>query len=438
MALIHLVSQTVWNSSVSTALTPGDTRFVSLFGPNLTPRIWLSRTGDMAPKLKRARSRSRSITPTISRSQRGDDRYPEAGQPSLPQTPSHRAKKLKLLASHSISSPFPDFPHPTPTEARQVHALLASTHPDIATSSNAAPAPEGEGANGGSGLNSAQTCGQVANVLDSLIGTILDQNTSSRNSTAAKLALDAAFGRHNFRAIAEARKEDVAEAIKTGGLANKKAGVIQKILREVYERHGAYSLQHLSRVTVPSSSSSLCSSSMQFDSNVKGNAKGDGALEHDDRGETTAMVTNEEAMQELVSYDGVGPKTASCVLLFCLGRTSFPVDTHVFRLSRLLGWVPARADRVTAQAHLDLMIPDDLKYGLHVLMVGHGRRCKGCKGGANGGKGECVLKRWLQDQKSAKLEGSEQKMEEMAVKAEQDTAEVVVDGSTDVRNELVP
>ena len=25
-----------------------------------------------------------------------------------------------------------------------------------------------------------------------------------------------------------------------------------------------------------------------------------------------------EAMKELVSFDGVGPKTASCVLLFCL------------------------------------------------------------------------------------------------------------------------
>ncbi|KAM5543621.1 hypothetical protein V8D89_002872 [Ganoderma adspersum] len=373
----------------------------------------------MAPKLKRSRSRSRSrsITPTIPQRVHDDD--PERQLNSLPQPPSHRAKKLKLLASHSISSPFPDFPHPTPAEARQIHVLLASTHPDIASSYAPPPDADEDGSGSGSRGNAAQTCGQVANVLDSLIGTILSQNTTAKNSTAAKHALDAAFGRHNFRAIAEARKEDVADAIKTGGLANKKAGVIQKILREVYERHGAYSLQHLSRVT-PSTTSS--------DPSSKGKLKGDGAL--DGQGQIAAMptVTDEEAMQELVSYDGVGPKTASCVLLFCLGRASFPVDTHVFRLSRLLGWVPPRADRVTAQAHLDLTIPDDLKYGLHVLMVGHGRRCKGCKG-TGGGKGvECVLKRWLRGQKGAK--GSEE-MEATVVKAEEDAVEEAADGSAD-------
>ncbi|KAI0754044.1 DNA glycosylase [Daedaleopsis nitida] len=132
-------------------------------------------------------------------------------------------------------------------------------------------------------------------------------------------------------------------------------------------------------------------------------------------------------MQELVSYDGVGPKTASCVLLFCLGRSSFPVDTHVFRLSRLLGWVPPKADRVTAQAHLDLRISDELKYGLHVLMVGHGRRCKGCKGGS-GGKGDCVLKQWLRESRGAK----EEKLDAVVVEAEEQHSEVAVEDSMDI------
>ncbi|KAM5541676.1 hypothetical protein V8D89_004657 [Ganoderma adspersum] len=376
----------------------------------------------MAPKLKRSRSRSRSrsITPTIPQRVHGDD--PERQLNSLPQPPSHRAKKLKLLASHSISSPFPDFPHPTTAEAGQIHALLASTHPDIASSYTPPPDEVQDGSGSGSRGNAAQTCGQVANVLDSLIGTILSQNTTAKNSTAAKHALDAAFGRHNFRAIAEARREDVAEAIKTGGLANKKAGVIQKILRDVYERHGAYSLQHLSRVT-PSTPSATTS-----DPSSKGKLKGDAARDGRGQAAATPTITDEEAMQELVSYDGVGPKTASCVLLFCLGRASFPVDTHVFRLSRLLGWVPPRADRVTAQAHLDLTIPDGLKYGLHVLMVGHGRRCKGCKGTGGGKSAECVLKRWLRGQKGAK--GPEE-MEATVVKAEEDAAEEAADCSAD-------
>lgn len=317
----------------------------------------------MPPRIKRPRSPTPSLGDSTAE--------PSASSPN-------KAKKLKLLASHSVASPFPDYAHPTPTEAAEVHALLSATHPDLAKRPRV-PSETND---------SARTCGSVPNVLESLIGTILSQNTSSRNSTAAKRGLDAAFGRNNFAAMADAKKADVVEAIKTGGLANKKAGVIQKILAEVHRRHGAYSLQHLAGV------------------DVKGKGKAEG-------GAAQVPASDEAAMQELVSYDGVGPKTASCVLLFCLGRSSFPVDTHVFRLSRLLGWVPQKADRVTAQAHLDLTIPDDLKYGLHVLMVGHGRRCKGCKG-TGGGKGApCVLKTWLREKKGAKEEELEAKIEDV-------------------------
>lgn len=84
-------------------------------------------------------------------------------------------------------------------------------------------------------------------------------------------------------------------------------------------------------------------------------------------------MSDDEAMKELESFPGVGPKSpfssspslptsprvsrigpdyptftlpaASCVLLFCLERDSFAVDTHVFRLSKSLGWVPPKANR---------------------------------------------------------------------------------------------
>ncbi|TFY57934.1 hypothetical protein EVJ58_g6723 [Rhodofomes roseus] len=256
--------------------------------------------------------------------------------------------------------------------------LLSSAHPNIAPA-RSAPTDAND---------SAGTCGKVPNVLESLIGTILSQNTTSKNSTAAKRGLDQKLGRNNFAAIAQAPKADVVDAIRTGGLANKKAGVIQKILQEVKKRHGVYSLQHLAGV---------------LDPDAKGKAKASGDV-----------VSDEEAMKELVSYDGVGPKTASCVLLFCLGRASFPVDTHVFRLSKLLGWVPTKADRITAQAHLDLKVPNELKYGLHVLMVAHGRRCSGCKGG-NRGKGDCVLKMWLKEHRGVK----DEELPELVLKAEE-------------------
>ena len=136
-----------------------------------------------------------------------------------------------------------------------------------------------------------------------------------------------------------------------------------------------------------------------------------------------------------VSYNGVGPKTASCVLLFCLGRDSFAVDTHVFRLSKLLGWVPARADRVTAQAHLDLRIPVALKYGLHVLMVTHGRACGGCKGK---GKGRCVLKEWLRDRKGVKAEEVEERAEEVDEEVKKEEAEVKHEEGQVVEEDIKP
>ena len=65
----------------------------------------------------------------------------------------------------------------------------------------------------------------------------------------------------------------------------------------------------------------------------------------------------------------------------------------MFRLSKLLGWVPQKSDRVLAQAHLDIRVPDELKYDLHVLMIQHGQLCKGCK--TTGSERACILKTYL-------------------------------------------
>lgn len=317
-----------------------------------------------------------------------------AGIPSkiLQESP-QKAKKIKLLATYALTSPFPSYPHPTAAECNAVNDLLASHH-------NAHPTYSAER---GKGKNSAETCGATPDVLDSLVGTILSQNTSNANSSRAKSSLDAAFGLNpvaiadedalekarekGWATLANASRADVVEAIKHGGLANKKAKVIQDVLASVHAKHGVYSLQHLAR---PSSASP-----------------------------DAEPLTDAEIMAELTSYSGVGPKTASCVLLFCLGRDSFAVDTHVFRLTKMLGWVPTKADRVTAQAHLEVMVPRELKYALHVLFIMHGRACGGCKSNGNGKEG-CVLRKYMRE-KGAKVEedvNEEDGMLEMKLKEE--------------------
>jgi endonuclease-3 len=64
---------------------------------------------------------------------------------------------------------------------------------------------------------------------------------------------------------------------------------------------------------------------------------------------------------QLSSYKGVGPKTIACVLMFCLGRAEFPVDTHVWEISKQLGWVAAAASREQTYEHLNACVPDDIK-----------------------------------------------------------------------------
>ena len=48
-----------------------------------------------------------------------------------------------------------------------------------------------------------------------------------------------------------------------------------------------------------------------------------------------------ETRKELMSLSGVGRKTADVVLAECFGIPAFAVDTHVSRVAKRLGMVPA-------------------------------------------------------------------------------------------------
>ncbi|KAK4698738.1 endonuclease III, partial [Phenoliferia sp. Uapishka_3] len=241
------------------------------------------------------------------------------------------AKKLAGLATYR-QTPYPDFGKPTAEQCKTVHDLLAGAHGTPVRPTTLVDKP-----------NAAAGCGQVPSVLDALVRTILSQNTTSANSTRAKNAIDEKYGRGNYRAVLDGTVAELQQTIIAGGLANVKGKAIHKILTSLDEKEG-----------------------------------GKGSLSLDYLHDYSDL----EALTELVSFDGVGPKTASCVLLFCLARESFAVDTHIFRITRTLGWIPAHATRETAFQHLDVLIPDDLKYGLHSLLVRHGRGCEKCA--ANG------------------------------------------------------
>ncbi|GAW22162.1 hypothetical protein ANO14919_116970 [Xylariales sp. No.14919] len=302
----------------------------------------------------------------------GDDK--RAATPTLSRTKAAadlQAKKLKSYAqfAEARQSPYPDFARPLPAECKLAHGILARLH-------GAQTQPPSDAAVVAPAARAG--CGESASVLDALVRTILSQNTSDANSTRAKLSMDAAYGGSSdaWDAIAAGGAARLAAAIESGGLARIKAGVILDILAQTRARHGAYSLDHL------------------------------------------FSASSDAAMRELLGFRGVGPKTASCVLLFCLRRPSFAVDTHVHRITGLLGWRPAGATRDQTHAHLDARVPDEDKYGLHVLLVRHGRACAECRAGGKS-LGRCELRRAFRGGRvRGEVEGEVKEEEEEKVEGE--------------------
>ncbi len=78
-------------------------------------------------------------------------------------------------------------------------------------------------------------------------------------------------------------------------------------------------------------------------------------------------------MQKLVKLSGVGRKTASVVLAEAFGVPAMPVDTHVFRVSKRIGFAKGKdADAVSDEIMKKL--PKKYWINAHHLFISHGRQ----------------------------------------------------------------
>lgn len=78
-------------------------------------------------------------------------------------------------------------------------------------------------------------------------------------------------------------------------------------------------------------------------------------------------------MDDLMSLPGVGRKTASVVLVEAFKIPAFPVDTHVFRITKRLGLARGNsADQVSDEMMKKL--PKYKWHLMHHLLITHGRR----------------------------------------------------------------
>jgi endonuclease-3 len=166
--------------------------------------------------------------------------------------------------------------------------------------------------------------------LDGLILTLLSQNTNDRNRDVAYESLRRAYPR--WGDVAAAPQPAIAAAIKSAGLGDIKAERMKAILSDILSRFGSYSLA---------------------------------ALKDWDGG---------RVREYLSGMRGIGPKTVACVMAFDLGLPAFPVDTHVARISRRLGWAGEKSSPGRIQVFLESTVPPERCGGGHLNMIEHGRK----------------------------------------------------------------
>ena len=88
------------------------------------------------------------------------------------------------------------------------------------------------------------------------------------------------------------------------------------------------------------------------------------------------------SFEELESLPGVGHKTASVVMSQVFGVPSFPVDTHIHRLSQRWGLTSGK-NVIQTEIDLKRLFPKNLWNKLHLQIIFYGREycsARGCNG----------------------------------------------------------
>ncbi len=165
--------------------------------------------------------------------------------------------------------------------------------------------------------------------LSMLVSIVLSQATSDANSHRTFESLRKRFAA--WEDVLAADEREIADAIRLGGLAEQKAKVIKELLAAVKRDRGRLSLKFLEK------------------------------------------TPDSQARDYLLRFRGVGPKTVACTLLFALHKEVFPLDTHIFRVLRRVGVLPAKCSDARAHRLLDELVPPGKFYSLHVNLIRLGR-----------------------------------------------------------------
>lgn len=168
--------------------------------------------------------------------------------------------------------------------------------------------------------------------MSMLVDILLSHRTRDEQTAAAYDNLLKRFG--SWEAVRDAPMQEVQDTIANVNFPEVKAPRIQAIMRQITTERGELNLDFLRTLPV------------------------------------------EEGAAWLDRFEGVGPKTAACVLLFSCQKPILPVDVHVHRVSQRLGLIGKKVTADNAHSLLQALLPQDARtiYNFHKALLRHGQR----------------------------------------------------------------
>ena len=170
---------------------------------------------------------------------------------------------------------------------------------------------------------------KAGGAFETLVQTILSQNTNDRNSEAAMKRLRKRY-KINPRTLSKARSSDLIPYIRQAGLYRSKAPRIIETSRLIEERYAGRLTKVLNRPYA-------------------------------------------QAKEELMTLPGVGPKTADILLAFVAKNPIIPVDTHIARVTKRLGIARSKGDYEEIRTSLEALIPPRNRVRVHLSIIEFGR-----------------------------------------------------------------
>jgi len=165
--------------------------------------------------------------------------------------------------------------------------------------------------------------------FETLIWTILSQNTSDVNSKRAMERLESRF-EITPEVLSQAPTDELIESIRSAGLYRVKAPRIKQISSIILDQFGG-----------------------DLDSILKRKP--------------------EQARSILMEFPGVGYKTADIMLAFVMGHPTIPVDTHVMTIAKRLGIVRNNAGYEETRLALEKLVLPKRRVRMHLSLIRFGR-----------------------------------------------------------------